>query len=134
MFSIADRASLLSDAFALARLVNFSCEFVVFVSVCYFTIMMHSHKRTSKFVLEKADTVFRKVKFFGCVIWKPGTCLDKEVIEGTMSGTRVRGRHAVQDNIETWTGLSLVEAVRADHSQCRKIVHDAAKPCTSEEG
>jgi len=36
-----------------------------------------------------------------------------------------------QDNIRTWTGLSLVEAVRAaeNHSQWRKIVHDAAEPC-----
>jgi len=39
-----------------------------------------------------------------------------------------------QDNIKTWTGLSLAEAVRAteDCVQWRKIVHDAAKPRTTD--
>jgi len=42
---------------------------------------------------------------------------------------------AWQDDIKTWTGLLLVEAVRAtkDRSQWRKIIHDAAKPHTAEE-
>jgi len=41
-----------------------------------------------------------------------------------------------QDNIKTWTGLSLAEAVRAmkDRSQWSKIVHDATKPSTAKKG
>jgi len=79
-------------------------------------------------VLEKADaerTLLSlcyccEFKFFSHIIRKLGTCLEKEVIESTMTGTRVRERpHTTwQDNIKTWTGLSLVEEVRAteDHS------------------
>jgi len=51
---------------------------------------------------------------------------------------RVRGRPRTtwQDNIRTWTGLSLVKAVRAteDRSHWRKIVRDVAKLRTAEKG
>jgi len=96
-------------------------------------------------VLQKADTeksllasiISRKLKFFGHILRKTGNCLEKEIVEGTMPGTRVRGRpHTTwQDNIKTLTGLSLVEVVRAteDHSQWKNMVHDAAKTPTAEE-
>jgi len=65
-------------------------------------------------------------------------CMSREIIEGYVPGTRVRGRPWTtwQDSIKTWTGLLLVEAVRAseDLSQWRKIIHDAAKLCAAKEG
>jgi len=52
---------------------------------------------------------------------------------GTMTGTRVQRRQQKLDNINTWTGLSLVKAVMAIKycSQWRTIIHDAAKPLTT---
>jgi len=95
---------------------------------------------------EKADAergllgsiISKKLRFFGHVIREPGTCLEKETVEGTTPGARVRGRpHTTwQDNIKTWTGLSLVEAVRVmeDRSHWRKIIHDAAEPLSVANG
>jgi len=45
---------------------------------------------------------------------KEGSCLEKELMEGTMPGVRRRGRPhtAWMDNIKTWTGLPLEESIR----------------------
>jgi len=62
----------------------------------------------------------------------------KEVVKGAKPGTKVRGRPhtAWQDNSKKWTGISLVELVRAteDRSQWQKVVHDAAKIRNAEKG
>ena len=44
---------------------------------------------------------------------KQGSCLEKEIIQGTMPGARRRGRPrtAWMDNIKTWTGLSVEESI-----------------------
>jgi len=45
---------------------------------------------------------------------KQGSCLEKEIMQGTMPGARrrKRPRTAWMDNIKTWTGLSMKESVR----------------------
>ena len=45
---------------------------------------------------------------------KQGSCLEKEIMQGTMPGARRRGRPrtAWMDNIKTWTGLSVEESIR----------------------
>jgi len=45
---------------------------------------------------------------------KQGSCLEKEVTQGTMPGVRRRGRPrtAWMDNITTWTGLTMEESIR----------------------
>jgi len=45
---------------------------------------------------------------------KQGSCLEKEIMQGTMPGARRRGRPrtAWMDYIKTWTGLSVEELVR----------------------
>jgi len=56
----------------------------------------------------------------------------KEIMQGTMSGARRRGRPrmAWMDNIKTWTGLSVEESIRMteDKDKWRKYVHGAANP------
>ena len=56
-----------------------------------------------------------------------GSCVEKEIMQGTMSGARRRGRPrtAWLDNIKTSTGLSVEESVRMteDRDKWRKYVH-----------
>ena len=76
-------------------------------------------KKTNEWVLNKAevkrellDTVkARKLAYYGHTMRKQGSCLEKEIMQGTMSGARRRGRPrtAWMDNIKTWTGLSVEE-------------------------
>ena len=72
------------------------------------------------------------VSFFGHIVRKYTDCLKKEIVEGSMPGTRARGRPwtAWLNNIKSWSELSLKEVLRAmeDRQQWRKIVYDAAKP------
>jgi len=44
---------------------------------------------------------------------KQGSCLDKEIMQGTMPGARRRGRPhtAWMDNIKTWTGLPVEKSI-----------------------
>jgi len=79
-------------------------------------------KKTNEWVLNKAgvkrellDTVkARKLAYYGHTIRKQGSCLEKEVMQGTMPGARRRGRPrtAWMDNVKTWTGLSVEESIR----------------------
>ena len=61
-----------------------------------------------------------------------GSCLEKEIIQGTMSGARRRGILCTAwiDNIKTWTGISVEESVRMseDRDKWRKYVHGVANP------
>jgi len=87
-------------------------------------------KKTNEWVLNKAgvkrellDTVKTR---------KQGSCLEKEIMQGTMPGARRRGRPrmAWMDNIKTWTGLSVEESIRVteDRDKWRKYVHGVANP------
>jgi len=49
---------------------------------------------------------------------KSGDCLEKEMTEDTLPGKRARGRPQTWlDNVETWTGFSLEEALRATEAR-----------------
>ena len=79
-------------------------------------------KKTTKWVLNKAgvkrellDTVTaRKLPYYGHIMRKRWSCLEKEIMQGTMPDARRRGRQrtAWMDNIKMWTGLSVEESVR----------------------
>jgi len=66
--------------------------------------------KKNKWVLNKA----RKLAYYGHTMRKLGSCLEKEVMQGTMPGARRRGspRMAWMDNINTWTGLPVEESIR----------------------
>ena len=63
---------------------------------------------------------------------KQGSCLEKEIMQGTMPGARRRGRPRTSwmDNVKTWTGLSVEESIRMteDRDKWRKYVHGVANP------
>jgi len=82
---------------------------------------------------ELLDTVrAKKLAYYGHTVRKQGSCLEKEIMEGTTPGARRRGRSrtAWMDNIKTWTGLSVEESVRMteDRDEWRKYVHGVANP------
>jgi len=60
---------------------------------------------------------------------KQESCLEKEIMQGTMPGARRRGRPrtAWMDNVKTWTGLSVEESVRMtkDRDKWRKYVQSS---------
>jgi len=76
-------------------------------------------KKTNEWVLNNAevkrellDTVkARKLAYYGHTMRKQWSCLEKEVMQGTLPGARRRGRPhtACVDNIKTWTGKSQSE-------------------------
>jgi len=74
----------------------------------------------------------RKLAYHGHAMRNQGSCLEKEIMQGTMPGARRRGRPrtAWMDNIKTWTGLSVEESVRMteDRDKRRKYVHAVANP------
>jgi len=97
-------------------------------------------KKTSEWLLNKAgvkrellDTVkARKLAYYGHTTRKQGSCLEKEIMQGTMPGARGRGRPrtAWMDNIKTWTGLSVEVLIRmtGDRDKWTKYVHGVANP------
>ena len=78
----------------------------------------------------------RKMIYFGHIMRKEGTCIEKEIMQGTIPGGRGRGRPRTNwlDNIKTWTGLQMGEMLRMteDRNHWRNIVHDAAEPRTED--
>jgi len=97
-------------------------------------------KKTNDWVFNKAgvkrellDTVkARKLACYGHTMRKQGSCLDKEIMQGTMLGARRRGRPrtAWMDNIKTWTGFSVEELIRMteDRDKWRKYIYGVANP------
>jgi len=74
----------------------------------------------------------RKLAYYGRTMRKQGSCPEKEIMQGTMSGARRRGRPrtAWMDNVKTWTGLSVEESIRMTEGRdiWRKYVHGVANP------
>jgi len=97
-------------------------------------------KKTNEWVLNKAgvkrellETVkARKLAYYGHNTRKQGSCLKKEIMQGTMPGARRRGRPctAWMDNINTWTGLPMKKSIRMteDRDKMEKYVHGVANP------
>ena len=73
------------------------------------------YSQTSGFLTEREllDTAkARKLAYYGHTMRRQGSCLEKEIMQGTMLGARRRGRlrTAWMDNIKTWTGLPVEES------------------------
>ena len=95
-------------------------------------------KKTNEWVLNKAGVkrelldivTARKLTYYGLTIRKQGSCLEKEIMQGTMPDARRRGRPltAWMDNINMWTGLPVEESIRMteDRDKWRKYVHGVA--------
>ena len=82
---------------------------------------------------ELLDTVkARKLAYYGHSIRKQGSCLENEIMQGTMPDARrrARPRTAWMDNIKTWTGLPVEESIRTteDRDKWRNYVHGVANP------
>ena len=102
-------------------------------------------KKTNEWVLEKAGVKrellatarLRKLSYFGHVIRKQGDSLEKEIMQGTLPGSRRRGgqRMTWMNNITTWTSLPLVDLLRRveDRDKWRLFARRAANP-RSEDG
>jgi len=97
-------------------------------------------KKTNEWVLNKAgvkrellDTVkARKLAYYGHTTRKQGSCLEKEIVQGTMPGAcgRVRPQTAWMDNIKTWTRFSVEESITVteDRDKLRTYIHGVANP------
>jgi len=74
----------------------------------------------------------RKLAYYGHTMRKQGSCLEKEILQGTTPGACRRGRPrtAWMNNINTWTGLSVEESIRMteDRDKLRKYIHGVANP------
>jgi len=72
------------------------------------------------------------IAYYGHTMRKQGSCLKKEIMQGTMPGGRRRGRPrtAWMENIKTWTVLPVEESIwmTADRDKWRKYVHAVANP------
>ena len=89
-------------------------------------------KEMNEWVLNKAgikrellDTVKAgKLAYYGHTIRTQGSCLEKEIMQGTMPDARRRGRPHM------WTGLLVEESVRMtdDSDKWRKYVHAVTNP------
>jgi len=102
-------------------------------------------KKTNLWVLQQAGVERslvqsikqRKLKYCGHMLRKQEESLEKDIMEGTMPGTRRRGRPRIswRDNIGDWTGMSMKEVLSSvqDHDRWRRAVHNATK-LRSEDG
>ena len=73
----------------------------------------------------------RKLAYYGHTMRKQGSCLEKEIMQGTVPGARRRGRPrtAWMDNIKTCTGFrGRVNQMTEDMDKWRKYVHGVANP------
>ena len=70
----------------------------------------------------------RKLAYYGHIMRKQGSCLEKEIMPGACR--RGRPRTAWMDNIKTWTGLPVEESIRMieDRDKWRTYVHGVANP------
>jgi len=83
---------------------------------------LQTARKTNEWVLNKVgvkrellDAVkARKLAYYGHTVRKQGSCLEEEIMQGTVPGACRRGRPhtAWMDNSNTWTGLSMEESIR----------------------
>ena len=87
---------------------------------------------TKSLNLSSVTVEAKKLAYYGHTMRKQGSCLEKEIMQGTMPGARRRGRPrtAWMANIKTWTGLSMEESIsmKEDRDKWRKYVHGVANP------
>ena len=86
---------------------------------------------TNKWVLNKAGAKrdllhivkAMRLAYYGHTMRKQGSCLEKQIMQGTMPGAQRQGRPrtAWMDNIKTWTGLPVEKSIRMTESGQREI-------------
>ena len=76
------------------------------LSVAFFPHSLLREAGAEPFLLQSVKN--RKLSYYGHVLRKEGNCTEKEIMQGTTSGQRRRGRPRTrwQDNITKWTGLN----------------------------
>jgi hypothetical protein len=97
-------------------------------------------KKTNEWVLEKAGTKrellatvkWRKLAYCGHVMRKHGDSLEKQIMQGTLPGSRSRGRPRTSwiENITQWTGLTVGQLIRKveNKDKWRWFAQSAANP------
>jgi len=93
--------------------------------ILYFTLLYLYKAGVKRELLDIVKA--RKLAYSGHTMRKQGSCLEKEIMQGTMPGAHRRGRPrtAWMDNINTWTGLPVEESIRMikGRDKWRKYVH-----------
>ena len=87
-------------------------------------------KKTNEWVLNKAGVKKELLDTVNChTMSKQGSCLEKEIMQGTIPVARRRGRLRTH-NVNTWTGLpvEVLISVTEDRDKWRKYVHGVANP------
>ena len=56
--------------------------------------------------VERSHLKQRKLLYYGRMLWTSERCLEKEIIQGTVPGSRAQGKRKIAwiDNIRLWTG------------------------------
>ena len=114
------KISKISDIFELENIGYISLIYIVPTLVNLEWVLNKAGVKRELLVTIKA----RKLAYYGHAMRKQGSCLEKEMMQGTMPGAHRRGRPrtAWMDNIKTWTGLSelgITHACRgADRCKC----------------
>jgi hypothetical protein len=97
-------------------------------------------KKTNEWVLETlgvkkellATARQRKLLYWGHIMRKQGNCLEKEIMQGTMPGSRRRGRPRTSwiNNIQAWTQIPTEQLLRRveDRGKWRTFAHHAVNP------
>ena len=105
-------------------------------SSCRLIIVAWTAAQNWRFLNLKREMLYtvkaRKLAYYGHTMRKQGSCLEKEILQGTTPGACRRGRPrtAWMNNIKTWTGLSVEESIRMteDRDKLRKYIHGVANP------
>jgi len=96
--------------------------------------------KTNDWVLNKAGVQrellntdkARNLAHYGNTMRKQRSCLEKDIMHGTMPGAHRRGRSCMawMDNINMWTGVPMKESIRMtdERDKWRKDFHGVANP------
>jgi hypothetical protein len=86
---------------------------------------------TDRMLLSKVKK--RKLQYFGHIMRREGECIEKQMIQGTLGGSRRRGRPRARwfDNIIDWMNLEPSSLIRmtSNRNAWRTAVHEATEPC-----
>jgi len=87
-----------------------------------------TQRKTNEWILEKLNEdrqllnsiKTRKIRYYGHVMRKP-SCLEKDIVQGCISGSRSRGRQRRRwtENIVDWTSLDINTAARLTEDRHR---------------
>jgi len=87
-----------------------------------------TQRKTNEWILEKLNkdrqllnSMTRKIRYYGHVMRKP-SCLEKDIVQGSVSGSRLRGRQRRRwtEDIVDWIGLDINTAARLTEDRHRR--------------